>query len=101
MTIHADLSKPNHELLAMIAKLHAENAALKARQPKPRSVSFKVTEPKLKDDGTMTKGGAISVYGMGRFPVTLYRGQWERLIEAIPELQAFIQANAASLSSKE
>lgn len=44
--------------------------------------------------------GAMSVYGLGRFPVTLYRGQWERLASAMPQLEAFIAANAALLAVK-
>lgn len=65
-------------------------AAMQAEQNKPKAMSFKVTE----------KGG-LSVYGLGRFPVTLYRGQWERLIAAVPQLEAFIKANEAVLSVKE
>ena len=56
---------------------------------KARKVTLKVTET-----------GGVSMYGLGRFPVTLYRGQWERLIEAVPSLQAFIETNAALLSVK-
>lgn len=52
-------------------------------------VSLKVTE----------KGG-VSVYGLGRFPVTLYKGQWERLLGAKEQIEAFIKANEASLSVK-
>lgn len=81
MTIHVDL-------VAEVARLTAELAAAKAA--KHKTLSFKVTE----------KGG-LSVYGLGRFPVTLYRGQWERLIEAMPQIKAFIQANSATLSVKE
>ncbi len=44
--------------------------------------------------------GAVSVYGLGRFPVTLYAQQWERLIPYTPEIVGFIEANAASLSRK-
>lgn len=45
--------------------------------------------------------GALSVYGLGRFPVTLYRGQWERLLGAKDEIISFIEANAATLSVKD
>ena len=72
-------------------------ASLQANAAKPRTISFKVTAKK--EDGSGTDG-AISAYGLGRFPVTLYRGQWERLIEAVPALQAFIETNAALLSVK-
>ncbi len=88
MAIHQDQTKLSHnDMLAMILRLSAENDALKAA--KHKALSFKVTD----------KGG-LSVYGLGRFPVTLYRGQWERLIKIIPEIQAFIEANADKLSVK-
>lgn len=45
--------------------------------------------------------GAVSVYGLGRFPVTLYMGQWAKLFERVDEVKAFIQANAARLAVKE
>lgn len=82
--------KTQAELLAIIAKLSANQA-------QPKSLSFKVTAKK--PDGTGTDG-AVSVYGLGRFPITLYAGQWERLIAAIPQLEAFIAANAATISRK-
>jgi len=44
--------------------------------------------------------GAVSVYGLGRFPVTLYREQWERLLAVAPELSAYLVANADALSMK-
>jgi len=80
--------KATGDLLAQIEALKAENAKLKeARNAK---ISFKVSEK-----------GAVSCYGMGRFPVTLYKGQWERLIEVIPQLQKFIAENASKLAVKE
>ena len=60
-------------------------AALKAQ----RTISFKVA-PK----------GGLSVYGVGRFPVTLYRDQWKQLLEAKEDILAFIDANSSQLSSK-
>lgn len=80
-----------------IAQLEKQLAEATANAVKPRSISFKVTAKKPDGSGT---DGAISAYGLGRFPVTLYRGQWERLIEAVPQLEAFVQANAALLSVK-
>lgn len=70
------------QMLAMIAKLQAENAAL-AAQP-ARKLSMKVTE----------KGG-LSIYGLGRFPTTLYRSQWEKLLadDTVAQVKAFIAAN--------
>ncbi len=92
MTVLADLRlqpKASLSLEQQIAQLQAENARLKASQGQ-RGLKLKVSEK-----------GALSVYGMGRFPVTLYRGQWERLAEALPEIKAFIEANADSLAVKE
>jgi len=80
--------KATTDLLAQIEALKAENAKLKeARNAK---LSFKVSEK-----------GAVSCYGVGRFPVTLYSGQWQRLIEVIPQLKAFIEANKDKLAVKE
>ncbi len=45
--------------------------------------------------------GALSVYGLGRFPVTLYKEQWTRLLAAKGEIVAFLQANDGALKSKE
>lgn len=64
-------------------------ALVLASQVAPKKISMKVSEK-----------GALSVYGLGRFPVTLYRGQWERLGEAMPEIARFIEANATLLSVK-
>lgn len=49
----------------------------------------------------VSEKGGLSVYGMGRFPVTLYLSQWEALIKFMPEVVAFIQANGDKLSRKE
>lgn len=76
------------QLLAMIAKLQGENAALKAQPAK--KLSFKVSEK-----------GAVSVYGLSaRFPTTLYASQWERLLGASDEIKAFIEQNAALVARK-
>jgi len=75
------------ELKSEIERLRAENEKLK----KPRGqVYLKVSE----------KGG-LSVYGMGRFPITLYREQWEKLLTMADEIRAFIQENDGSLKKKE
>lgn len=75
------------EMIAQIEALKAENAKLKAAGQ--GKLTLKVSDK-----------GALSVYGMGRFPVTLYREQWERLLGAKDQIEAFITANAASLSVK-
>ena len=72
-----------------LERLRAENAALKASSARRGSVSFKVSE----------KGG-VSVYGLGRFPVTLYKEQWAKLLDLADEIRAFIKAHEAELKSK-
>ena len=77
--------------LAMVAEVRAlkeANAKLKANGGS--KLSFKVTD----------KGG-VSVYGMGKWPVTLYAGQWERLLAVKDEILAFLEANKDRLSVKE
>jgi hypothetical protein len=82
-----DFMASEEELKLQIEKLRAENEALK----KPRGqVYLKVSE----------KGG-LSVYGMGRFPITLYREQWERLLTMADEIRDFIRENDSSLKKKE
>ena len=76
------------ELKAELEKLKKENEALKARTS--RGVSLKVSE----------KGG-VSVYGLGRFPVTLYKEQWGKLLDMADEIRAFIADNADRLKTKE
>lgn len=78
----------NADLLKQIAELQAANAKLKAQAE--RKVTLKVSE----------KGG-LSLYGMGRFPITLYRQQWERVLGMAPQITAFIAANADRLTAKE
>ena len=63
--------------------------ALLTAANQPKALSRKVSEK-----------GAISIYGLGRFPITLYRGQMERLIAHAPQITAFIETNAALLSVK-
>ncbi|MFT3712815.1 MAG: hypothetical protein QM817_34620 [Archangium sp.] len=76
------------ELKAELAKLKAENEALKARTSK--GISLKVSEK-----------GAVSVYGMGRFPVTLYKEQWLKLIDMGEDIKRFIAENNDKLKAKE
>jgi hypothetical protein len=76
------------ELRAEIERLKAENDQLK--KPARGSMSLKVSEK-----------GALSVYGLGRFPVTLYREQWDKLLGMADHIRQFIQDNDASLKKKE
>lgn len=73
-----------------IAELEAENLRLKARAEKTGTLKLKVSDK-----------GALSVYGLGRFPVTLYRSQWERLLGASPAIADFITSNSGSLATKD
>ncbi len=76
------------ELKAELEKLRAENAALRARGAK--GVSMKVSE----------KGG-VSVYGLGRFPVTLYQEQWLKLLDMADDIRGFIREHEGQLKKKE
>jgi hypothetical protein len=75
-------------LQAELERLRAENEALKRRATK--GVTLKVSEK-----------GAVSVYGLGRFPVTLYKEQWAKLLEMADDIRTFIAAHETELKSKE
>jgi hypothetical protein len=75
------------DMKAEVARLKEENERLKARQS--RAVSLKVSE----------KGG-LSVYGLGRFPVTLYKEQWTKLLDMADDIRAFLKENDSRLKSK-
>jgi hypothetical protein len=79
----------NDSLLAEIARLKAENQALQATKKSGGKLTCKVS----------TKG-ALSVYGLGRWPITLYKSQWKRLLGFVKEIEAFIEANNAALTDK-
>jgi hypothetical protein len=80
---------PDEDTQKELERLRAENEALKASR-RAGTLTFKVSE----------KGG-VSVYGLGRFPVTLYQEQWEKLLGMTEELRAFIAANRDQLKRKE
>jgi hypothetical protein len=73
-----------HEL----ERLRKENESLK--KGATSGIRMKVSEK-----------GAVSIYGMGRFPVTLYKEQWLKLLDMSSEIRAFIAANESQLKSKE
>lgn len=82
MAILPDLSSLSREQLEqMVAALAAKPA---------NRLTLKVSEK-----------GAISIYGLGRFPITLYRSQFDKLDAAWPEVQAFVKANASRLATKD
>ena len=76
------------DLQAELERLRAENERLKSSNR--NRLAMKVSEK-----------GALSVYGMGRFPVTLYKEQWLRLLAMGDEIKSFIEANKDALKSKE
>jgi hypothetical protein len=75
------MAEPSYEeLKARLAELEKQGTGRRSG-----NLEFRVGE----------KGG-VSVYGLGRFPVTLYYEQWTRLLDAIPQLRAFLDENKAS-----
>jgi hypothetical protein len=78
----------DEDLKAELDRLRAENEALKKRNSK--GTSLKVSDK-----------GAVSVYGLGRFPVTLYQEQWTKLLDMADDIRAFIVENKDRLKKKE
>ena len=76
------------DLKAELERLKAENEQLKSQRG--RAVSLKVSE----------KGG-VSVYGLGRFPITLYKEQWAKLLDMADDIRAFIKEHDSKLKTKE
>ncbi|MFL5312926.1 MAG: hypothetical protein ACJ79H_21035 [Myxococcales bacterium] len=77
----------DQEMKAELERLKAENESLKTRAS--RAISLKVSE----------KGG-VSLYGLGRFPVTLYKEQWAKLLDMADEIRAFLKENDSKLKTK-
>ena len=78
----------NNEMLAELEKLRAENASLKKSNAK--GLSLRISQK-----------GALSLYGMGRFPVTLYQEQWLKVLDMADGIRAFIADNKSQLKEKE
>jgi hypothetical protein len=78
------MTEPSYE------ELTAKLAELESKQQRTGTMSFKVSD----------KGG-VSVYGLGRFPVTLYYEQWVRLLEKSQDLREFLEENKSKLKLKE
>jgi hypothetical protein len=78
------MTEPTYE------ELRARLDELEAKQQRTGSISFKVSD----------KGG-VSVYGLGRFPVTLYYEQWIKLLDRAQDLRDFLEENKSKLKLKE
>ena len=78
------MTEPTYE------ELKAQLAALEAKQQRTGSISYKVSD----------KGG-VSVYGLGRFPVTLYYEQWLKLLDRAQDLRDFLEENKSKLKLKD
>ena len=78
----------NEDVKDELERLRKENEALK--KGASSNIRMKVSEK-----------GAVSIYGMGRFPVTLYREQWLKLLDMSTEIRAFIAANETQLKKKD
>jgi hypothetical protein len=83
-TLGASMTEPTYD------ELKAQLEALKAKEARSGTMSFKVSD----------KGG-VSVYGLGRFPVTLYYEQWIKLLDRAQDLREFLEANKEKLKLKE
>jgi hypothetical protein len=80
----------SEDMKSELERLRAENEALKNKKSNSGTLSMKVSEK-----------GALSVYGMGRFPVTLYKEQWLKLLSITDDLKKFIKDNDSLLKTKE
>ena len=79
------------DVKAELERLKRENESLREQaKAKPGQLSLKVSEK-----------GAVSVYGMGRFPVTLYQEQWTKLLDMADQIRAFIAEHVSELKKKE
>ena len=78
----------DEDMKTELERLRAENEALKKTSAK--GLSLKISE----------KGG-LSVYGLGRFPVTLYKEQWNKLLDMADDIRVFLKANDKELKSKQ
>jgi len=82
------MNEQDQDLKAELERLRSENAALK--KGAATGITMKVSDK-----------GAVSIYGMGRFPVTLYKEQWLKLMDMADQIRAFIAANDSKLKTKD
>jgi hypothetical protein len=84
------MGESDDDLRARVERLEEENRELKAAQSRRGALTLKVSEK-----------GAVSVYGLGRFPVTLYKEQWVKLLGLADEIREFIAQNESRLKARE
>jgi hypothetical protein len=84
------MSTTQEEMQAELERLRAENEALKSGAAARRRIYLKVSDK-----------GAVSLYGLGRFPLTLYVEQWETVLGMADEVRTFLADNAGKLKRKE
>jgi hypothetical protein len=88
--------------MAVLRNLKADNERLERELAEAKALVASALEAKAKGlTMKVAKSGGVSVYGMSRWPTTLYRSQWERLLAEKETILAFIEANADRLSVKE
>lgn len=80
----------NRDLMTENERLKDELDRLKAKEKTKREIYLKISQK-----------GALSLYGLGRFPVTLYKEQWEKLLEKVADIKTFIKDNESSLKTKD
>ena len=80
----------SEDMKSELERLRAENEALKNKKSGQGTLSMKVSEK-----------GALSIYGLGRFPVTLYKEQWLKLLAIADDIKKFIGENEAKLKIKD
>lgn len=85
--------------MAILPNLAQENEALRAQLEAMQALMLAASKPKAITMKVSEKG-AISLYGLGHWPITLYRGQMERLLSHKDVIETFITSNAALLSVK-
>jgi len=78
---------PDENLQDEVERLRRENEALKARAERPTTIR-------------VSEKGAVSVYGLGRFPVTLYKEQWLKLLAMAEAIQRFIAEHDSELKTR-